>query len=97
MTCPVNKTNAVALRPVRMDVKNNRFIFYETISWRQLPAAILDMYLRRLRACGYIVKEDNQSPFALDLLDEQDDILDTVIIDRRGFEYLRSQLRFRRE
>jgi hypothetical protein len=97
MTYPLNKTNAVALRPIRIDVKRNRFIHYDAITWEQRPAANLDMYLRRLQACGHIAKEGDQSPLALDLLDEQGDILDTVEIDRRGFEYLRSKLCFRRE
>ena len=96
MTYPLNTQKAIALQPIRMDEKRNRFIHYTPITWETRPAANLDMYLRRLKACGHIV-EGKESPLAVDLLDEQGNILDTILINRKGFEYLRRKLKFCRE
>jgi len=85
---------AVALRPVRMDERNNRFVNYEATTFPKNPRAGCEMYIRRLKALGFIEKD---SPLAVDVLDLDGDILDTIMISRRGFEYLRRQLKFRRE
>ena len=89
--------NAVALQPIRTDEKNNRFIYYTAMTWAKNPAGHVDMYLRRIGIFGPSdSKKYSPSPLAVDLLAENGDILDTVEIDRRSFEYLRSQLHFRR-
>lgn len=89
--------NAVAIRPIRVDEKNNRFIYYTAMTWDENPAGHVDMYLRRIGIYGRDPKREDRSPLALDLLAENGDILDTVAINRREFEYLRRHLRFRLE
>lgn len=86
---------AVALRPVRVAVKTNAFIYYEGTTFPKHPSDGCDMYLRRLRALGYLA--DSYSPVAVDILDDNGDILETVMLSKRGFEYLRRKLRFRVE
>jgi hypothetical protein len=84
---------AVALRPVRIDVKRDRFIYYEAMTFPKHPAAGCNMYLRRLEACG--LASASFSSVAVDVLDADGSILETVQITKDGFEYLRRQLRFR--
>jgi hypothetical protein len=87
---------AFALRPVRMDVKNNCFINYEGTTFPKNPKAGCEMYLRRAAICGGFV-EDGDGPLGIDVLAENGDILQTFTVSKAGFEYLRRCLRFRRE
>jgi hypothetical protein len=86
---------AVALRPVRMDEKNNRFIHYEAITFPKNPYAGCELYLRRCSAFGHLQRDDGN--LMIDVLDEEGDIIAEYDINRRGFEYLRAKLKFRRE
>jgi hypothetical protein len=88
---------AFALRPIRVDVKRNEFVNYEGTTFPRHPAAGCDMYLRRLAAFGCLLSKESFSPLAVDVLDAGGDILDTFPISKEGFEYLRRQLRFRRD
>jgi len=92
-TSPVDP-RAFALRPVRVDIKNDRFINYEGTTFPKNPQSGCSLMVRRLAAFGYIVKD---SDFVLDVLDEDGDIVQDFSISRQGFEYLRSKLKFRRE
>lgn len=85
---------AFALRPVRADVKKNDFVLYEGTTFPSNPQAGCSMYVRRLRAFGFIVEH---SDFILDVLDREGDIIQDFSISKEGFEYLRRQLKFRRE
>jgi hypothetical protein len=85
---------AFALRPLRIDVKNNAFIHYEATTWPANPYAGCEMMLRRVALFG--VASDDSS-VAVDVLAENGDILDTIPIPRHGFEYLRRVLKFKRE
>jgi len=85
---------AFALRAVRVDIKNNRFINYEGTTFPKNPQSGWSLMVRRMAAFGFIVKE---SDFVLDVLDEEGDIIQDFSISREGFEYLRSKLKFRRE
>lgn len=82
------------MRPVRVDVKNDRFINYEGTTFPRNPQAGCSLMIRRMAALGFIVKD---SDFVLDVLDKEGDIIQDFSISRQGFEYLRSRLKFRRE
>jgi hypothetical protein len=90
---------AHALRPIRVDVKRNCFINYEATTFPNDPRGGCDMYLRRLKAFGHILDsaEPVDGSLAVDVLDENGDIVDTLAISAHGFKYLRRQLKFRRE
>lgn len=94
-TSPVDPVDrkAFALRPIRVDVKNDRFIYYEGTTFPKGPQSGCSLIIRRMVAFGFIVKD---SDFILDVLDEEGDIIQDFNISRRGFEYLRSKLKFRR-
>jgi hypothetical protein len=94
MTTPAVDPKAFALRPVRVDVKNDRFIDYEATTFPKNPQSGCSLIVRRLSACGFIVQD---SYLMLDVLDEEGDIIQDFCISREGFEYLRRQLKFRRE
>ncbi len=87
--------SATAIQPVRVDEKRNRFIYYSIITWDNNPAGMVQMYLRRLRIFGGLA--DSYSPVAIDLVDDDDSIGETVMLTRKGFEYLRRKLHFLRE
>jgi hypothetical protein len=93
MTTPLDP-KAVALRPLRIDVKNNVFVHYEATTWPANPHRGCEMMLRRVALFG---KASEDSPVAVDVLAENGDILDTIPIPRRAFEYLRRVLKFKRE
>lgn len=88
--------DAVALRPFRVDVKRNEFVNYEAVEFLN-GAAGCDMYLRRLAAFGQFLGEDVFSEFAVDVFDQNGDILHTFGVTQKGFAYLRRQLRLRRD
>lgn len=94
MTTVSVDSKAFALRPVRVDVKNDRFINYEGTTFPKNPQGGCCLMVRRLSAFGLIV---NYSDFVLDVLDEEGDIIQDFSISKRGFDYLRAKLKFRRE
>ena len=85
-----------ALRLVRCDEKNNRFIYYEGVTFVDRPRATIEMYLRRARVCGDI-GPGVESNYTVDLLDGDGDILDELKIERRAARYLVEKLRLRVE
>lgn len=89
---PLHK-NAFALRPVRMLVKKNEFLYYEAITFPENPFNGCSMYLRR---CLGDLKEDG-SNLLIDVLDENGYIIQEYPITRKGFNYLRRVLKFQVE
>jgi hypothetical protein len=89
---------AHALRPVRA-LKNNDCVHYTATTFPNGPRAGCERMLRILDATGHLkgVPGDKLEDLWLDVLDDAGDILQEWPIDRRGFEYLRSKLRFVRE
>lgn len=65
---------------------------YESVTFPNDPKGGVALYLKRLASFGLLLDD---GPFFLDVLDENDDILDTYHTDRDGFEYLRGKLKFR--
>jgi hypothetical protein len=86
---------AIGLCPVRVDSKRNRFVYYSTVTWNHRASLNVDMWLRRLDAFGFLLAKCND--LALDVVDEDGSILETFGLTPAGFEYLRRNLRFRRE
>lgn len=89
-----------ALRPLRIIPVKDELILYEGTTFPGNPHAGVLLYLRRLVAFGYCSGVEAESPIGdlgVDVLDENGDILHTFNITRKGFEYLRRSLRFRRE
>lgn len=87
---------AFALRPIRVDVRNNRFINYEGTTFPKNPWQGCELYLRRVAAL-FGLTEDGDGPLAIDVLGENGDILQTFSISSKAFEYLRRSLKFKRE
>jgi hypothetical protein len=85
---------AFALRPVRVDVANDCFIYYDAITFPGGPWSGCEIYLRRCKACGYL--KDDGSNLIIDVLDCDGSIIQDYPITRDGFNYLRRQLKFQR-
>lgn len=83
---------AFALRPVRMLEKENTIREYSATTFPKDPRAGCEIWLRRCRALGFLKRDEGET--CIDILNEQGDILDTVPINRRGFNYLRGKLKF---
>lgn len=85
-----------ALRLVRCDVKNNGFVYYEGMTFPSGPRSAIDMYLRRASICGRIgVGVD--SPYTVDILDEDGEVLTELPIERKAARYLIEKLRIKVE
>lgn len=90
--------SAHALRPVR--IVKEELVNYSGTTFPNNPYAGCEMMLRRCEAFGHVwpLPEDQSLPdLFIDVLDAQGDILLEVPISKKGFEYLRSKLRFVRE
>lgn len=87
--------DAVALRPVRLDVKRDTIIFYEATTFPRNPWAGCELYLRRCRAFGFL--ENDDARLLIDVLNADGDIVQDFPVNRKGFEYLRRTLKFKRE
>lgn len=85
---------AYGLRPVRVDVKNDTFIYYEATTFPKSPIIGCELYLRRCSGFGML--RDDGSYLTLDVLDRDESILQEFPITKHGFEYLRHKLKFRR-
>lgn len=87
--------DAVALRPVRMNRKRNTFTYYEGTTFPRDPFGGCSLYLRRCDAFGYLVRDEGD--LLIDVLNADGDIVQDFPVSRKGFEYLRRSLKFRRE
>lgn len=86
-----------AIRLVRTDAKNNRFVYYEGVTFPQGPRSGCDLYLRRASICGKIGDEGTGSDYTLDILNSDGDILVELPIERKAARYLIDKLRIRVE
>lgn len=88
---------AYALRPVR--IVNGEAMHYTATTFPRGARSGCERMLRILDATGHLTGRpgDRLEDLWIDVLDEHGDILQEWPIDRRGFRYLRSKLRFVRE
>lgn len=87
-------SEAFALRPTRINVSKNELIYYDAITFPNGPYAGCDVYLRRVALFG--LSESRLSDVGLDVLNKDGDIVQELYITKRGFEYLRRCLKFRK-
>lgn len=85
---------AYALRLCRTLESKNAFRFYDPVTFPANPFVGCRLYLRRCEAFGYIVDD---SPFIVDVLDGNDDIVQEYFLTRDGFNWLRRALNTRVE
>ena len=78
---------AYALRLCR--TLKDRFRLYDPVTFPNDPRAGCDTYLRRCKAFGYVTDD---SPFIVDILDENNDIVQDYCLTREGFNWLRRVL-----
>lgn len=96
---PTLPKTTVALGLVRIDEPNNRFVYYEAVTFPNAdPRPICDMYLRRAAICGRI-GEDVESDYTVLALGPQGahDVLDEWPIERKAARYLIEKLNMRVE
>lgn len=89
---------AHALRPMRIG-RDEHPVHYTATTFPKNPYSGCEVTIRRMECFGYLKRCDGplQGEWFLDVLDADGDILDTLEVNRRGVEYLRRVLRFRRE
>ena len=78
---------AHAFRLVRANFKRNKITEYEAITFRSDPRISIDMYLRRARVAGSLQVPD--SPYAIDILNADGDIIQDFQVEKGAFDYLR--------
>lgn len=89
---------AHALRPMRID-KRDHPIHYTATTFPRGAYAGCELTIRRMECFGMLVPQSSQlegSRF-VDVLDAEGDILDTIGVTQKGFEYMRRVLGVRRE
>lgn len=89
-------TETYALRPVRVDEKNDCFVFYEAVTFPDAPEgqrAICAMYLRRAQICGQL--DLDSSNYQIEILDEAGDAIKEFHVERGAFRYLIEKLKVR--
>lgn len=84
---------AVALRPVRVMVKQDTFRYYEATTFPKAPWSGCHRMLRKLAVIGGISSE--ATDLVLDILDEEGDVIQDFNLTKKGFEYLRRTLKFK--
>ena len=91
--------DAFALRPLRIFEESDKLVHYEATTFPRNPWAGCELWLRRVDALFGLGKDGDGpiGPLGVDALAENGDILQTFGVNRKGFEYLRGKLRFRRE
>lgn len=87
-----------ALRPMRIG-RDEVAVHYTATSFME-PYKGCELTLRRMEAFGMLAERTSgplQGTRFVDVLDEIGDILDTIGVTQKGFEYMRTKLKFRRE
>ena len=86
--------NAYALRLCRTLESKNAFRLYDPVTFPNDPRGGCLLYLRRCQAFGYLVEDSpvEDSPFMVDVLDENDDIVQDYSLTREGFNWLKRAL-----
>ncbi len=80
-------TDAHALRLVYANFKKNKITEYEAITFLRGPRDGIDVNLRRARICGSLQVPD--SPYGIDILNENGDIVQDFQVAKGAFDYLR--------
>jgi len=80
---------AYALRPVRIVAGESRV--YEAVTFPDNAWQGCELYLRRCKSMGMI----GGDYATIDILNEAGDIIQDCQVSRAGFQYLRSQLKFK--
>lgn len=81
---------------MRVDAKNDRFVFYEAVTFPDAPEgqrAMCAMYLRRAHSCGRL--DLDSSNYQIELLDEAGDARKEFHVERGAFRYLIEKLKVR--
>lgn len=86
--------NAYGFRIAR--IKGDELIYYEPITFKN-PFDGCKLYLHRWSMIGYIVDNVHETDFLLDVLDKEQDIIDTFGLTKHGFDKIKYQLRPKRE
>jgi hypothetical protein len=82
--------NAYALRLCRTIKSKNSFRLYDPVTFPKDPRGGCLLYLRRCQAFGYLVDD---SPFVVDVLDANDDIIQDYSLTREGFNWLKRAIK----
>ena len=85
-----------ALRPVRVDERNDRFVFYEAVTFPSASEgrrATCAMYLRRAQVCGRLNLDS--SNYQIEILDENGDPIKEFPVERGAFRYLIEKLKLK--
>jgi hypothetical protein len=90
--------SAHALRPLRI-LKDGDGRHYTAHTFPKGGYERCELTLRRCESFGYLVSQDGSlvGDLFIDVLDIEGDILNTIGLTARGWEYLRRVLKFRRE
>lgn len=91
---PAIDTRAHALRLVRIAKKQNELVYYEAFWFPKNPNGC-EVALKRARICGSLTMEE--SPFCVDVLDANEDIIQELTVEKRVFDYLKRKYKVRRE
>jgi hypothetical protein len=80
---------------MRVDAKNNTFVHYEgmTAADSAKSSNFCSLWINRLTVLGMITQDS--TPYGLDVLDEDGDIIDEHKLTKSGFEYLRRSWKFK--
>lgn len=84
-------SEAVAIRPVRIVADELRE--YEAITFPQNPWQGCEIYLRRCAAFGFLNASEQYA--VIDILNNDGDIIQDFSVNRSGFKFLKSKLKFR--
>ena len=86
--------SAHALRPVRL-LSSDRLRYYWAVTFPDDPWRGCELYLRRCKALGYLLRSGSDTDLLIDILDVDGDIVQDFGITSPGFEHLRRTLKFR--
>jgi hypothetical protein len=87
--------DAHALRLIYADFEQNTITEYEAITFRRGPRIGIDVNLRRARFCGSLQVPD--SPYGIDILSVNGDIVQEFQVDKGAFDYLRRTFKLKEE
>ncbi len=90
---PELDNRAFALRLVRINESKNEFVNYEPVTFPKDPYRGCWQTLRHARVCGSLEVPD--SNYCVDVLDENEDIIQELQVERKAFNFLKRRLKTR--
>jgi hypothetical protein len=91
---PPLDSNSHALQLVRAIESKNVFRYYEATTFRN-PYAGCELYLYRCQTFGFLVEKKEDVYAVVDVLDRNGDVIQDYGVNKKGFDFLRSQLKFK--